>query len=130
MAVVFISPRQKQKKFFLAITALFMLVVAGVSLFVFLSQPSENQAQLVFNKPKVDIDFKVLDSGQFLNLEPFSKMELQFAYHATDEDGKALQGFISAVSAEEAQKKLEASGLKVLDVRESAAGRSNPFIPY
>ncbi len=130
MAVVFISPKQKQKTFFLGITAVFILFLAGIALGVFLSQPNEGQSQLVFNKPKISINFKTLDSGQFKNLEPFTNMELQFAYSAKAEDGKSINGFISAVSAEEARKILESMNLSTIDIKEANIGRDNPFIPY
>ena len=130
MAIVFISPKQRQKTFFLVITAGLLIFLAVVAFGVFLSHPEENQAQLVFNKPKVNVDFKTLDSAQFKELEPVSNMELQFAYRAEAKDGKLTNGLISAVSIEEARKKLESAGLTILNIKEAIAGRDNPFIPY
>jgi type II secretory pathway component PulF len=57
-------------------------------------------------------------------------MELQFAYHALTKDNKTIQGYISAASAEEARKTLEAMNLSILDIQEAKIGRDNPFVPY
>lgn len=130
MAVVFISPKKRQKAFFMGITAVFALFLAAVSLIVFFSQPKQDQAQLVFNKPKVSIDFKILDSEQFKNLEAYTQMEMQFTYTATAKSGKVTQGLISAVSAEEARKILESLDLAVGSIQEVKVGRDNPFTPY
>ncbi len=130
MAVVFISPKQRQKVFFMGITAAVLLFLVAVSLIVFLSQPSQKGIQLVFNKPKVNIDFAILDSDQFKNLAPFPQMELQFTYDATTSQGKDTQGLISAVSSDEARQILESMDLVVVDIEEVKIGRDNPFAPY
>lgn len=130
MAVVFISPKQRQKMFFLGITAVFALFLAFVALGVFLSEPEESQSPLVFNKPKVNINFKILDSEEFKKLEPFSKIELQFVYTATDDDGVETQGFISAASLNDAIEDLEAMNLTIINLQEVKSGRENPFEPY
>ena len=130
MAVVFISPKQRQKMFFLGITVSFLIFLSVIFLIVFFSQPQTNEGPLVFNKPKVNIDFKILDSEQLKNFEPFSQMELQFTYSATNKEGKLTEGLISAVSKEEAIKFLEAIELKVVKIEEVKIGRDNPFAPY
>jgi len=130
MAVVFISPKKRQKSFFLGITIAVLLFLSAVASFVFLSQPSENQAQLVFNKPKVSVDFKIFDSDQFKNLTPFLEMELQFAYQATTKEGRTAQGMVSAPSIDDARKILEGLNLTILNIQEAKIGRDNPFVPY
>ena len=130
MAVVFISPKQRQKVFFMGITAVFLLFVVVVASIVFLSQPQQSQVQLVLNKPKINIDFKTLDSDGFKNLAPFSEMELQFTYDARTKEGTPKQGLISAVSTEEAINLLESMDLTVVHIQEVEIGRDNPFTPY
>ena len=130
MAVVFISPKKRQKVFFMGITVVFLLFVLFISLTVFFSQPKQNGSQLVFNKPKVNIDFTVFASDSFKNLEPFTEMEFQFTYQALTKDNKNVQGLISAVSVEVARTMLEAMDLKVGSIKEVEIGRENPFTPY
>ena len=130
MAVVFISPKQRQKVFFLGITVSFLILLSAISLIVFFSQPQADQGVLVFNKPKVNIDFKVLDSEQLKVFEPYSQMELQFSYSATNKQGKIVEGLISTVSTQEAIKILEAQELSVVKIEEVKIGRDNPFSSY
>ena len=132
MAVIFISPKKRQKAFFVVITAVFLVFLSTVSLLVILSQPPESSPSynLVFNKPKVDINMKFLDFQQFKDLEPFPKMSSEFSYKAVTNKGKTEQGTILALSIDEAKKKLESSGLIVVDIAETGLGRENPFMPY
>ncbi len=130
MAVVFISPKQRQKMFFMGITIMFLLFLAVTALSVFLAKPQEVSPALVFNKPKVNIDFSVVDSEQFKNLESFAKMETQFSYKAVAEKGKIVTGLVSAVSIDEAKNILEGIDLTVTEIKEVEPGRDNPFIPY
>jgi hypothetical protein len=130
VAVVFISPKQRQKVFFMGITAVFLLFLAIISAIVFLSGPKEVAPILVFNKPKVNVNIAVFDSEQFKNLEPFAGMEVQYTYTALTKQNKTQTGFISAVSVEAATAKLTSMGLKVSEVKEAQIGRDNPFTPY
>ncbi len=131
MAVVFISPKKRQKVFFIGITVGLCVFVIFVSLLVFLAQPKKPEQQLVFNKPKVSIDMSLLDSDQFKNLEEFVSMEIQYSYKAyLAKVSETKSGYISAVSVEEAQKALEAMGLTVVEIKEVGPGRNNPFTPY
>lgn len=130
MAVVFISPKKKQQMFFIGITTTFFLALIFIALLVFLSQPQPVAPELVFNKPKININFDVLDSEQFQNLLPYTQMEMQFTYTAAAKDGKIVNGLISAVSVEEARKILEEMDLTVGDIKEVEIGRENPFTPY
>ncbi len=130
MAIVFISPKQRQKVFFMGITIMFLLLLAIVSFVIFLSQPKQVSPQLVFNKPKVSIDFKILDSDQFKKLESFAEMEVEYNYRANTRAGKTIEGMISAVSEEAARKILQGRDLTVTYLKEVEPGRDNPFIPY
>ena len=130
MAVVFISPKKKQRVFFIGITAVFLLILVSITFFVFMAQPQQVAQELVFNKPKVNINFKVLDSDKFKELLPFNEMQRQFAYTAENENGAVESGFISAISIGEARKILESIDLTVQDIKEAEIGRENPFSPY
>jgi hypothetical protein len=130
MAVVFISPKQKQKTFFMGITVVFLLFLFVLSLGVFLSKPKEIPITMVFNKPKINIDMQVFDTEQFKGLEPFTKMELQFVYEVRRREEDPIKGFLSANSLEEARKILESLGFSILTIKEADIGRENPFTPY
>lgn len=130
MAVVFISPKQRQRMFFMGIAVIFLLFLLVVSLGVFLSKPNEVLPELVFNKPKVNINMDVFDSEQFKNLQPFIEMKTQYSYKARTRNNKLQSGFISAVSIEQAKDILEGMGLTVLELEEAEIGRENPFTPY
>jgi hypothetical protein len=130
MAVIFISPKQRQDTFFMLITVIFLLILIGVSLVAFLSKPKESSIVLVFNKPKVNVNMDIFESSVFKGLVPFSEMQIQYAYSAIDKDKKPKTGSVSATSVEEATKILESQGLTVVDIKEVTIGRDNPFIPY
>ena len=130
MAVVFISPKRRQRAFFMAITAIFAVFVAIIALMVFVSQPKPVAPELVFNKPKINIDFSIFDLGQFKNLESFENMKSEFYYMAVTEKTKQIEGYISATSMDEARQILEGMNLQVLKLQEIEIGRENPFTPY
>jgi len=130
MAVVFISPKQKQKTFFLLITALFVLILSIISLTVFLSKPQEIEFPFFMNKPKVNIDMSVFDSTQFKDLRDMPLPNIQYSYVALDRYRRQKTGFIYSVSIDEARKYLEAQGLLVTQLKEVEVGRDNPFVPY
>jgi hypothetical protein len=130
VAVVFISPKSRQKMFLMGIVIMFLLFLLVVFFGVFFSQPKEVSPALVFNKPKVSIDMSVFDSEQFKSLESFTEMETQYSYTAVTKDKKQESGFISAVSEDEARTILTAMGLTVTNIKEAEIGRDNPFSPY
>lgn len=106
------------------------MVLGGIALGVFMAKPMEVSQQTVFNKPKININFEIFESEQFKNLEPFTKLELQFSYKALTENNKIVEGKILAPSAEEARKKLQAMDLTPQEIKEVKPGRDNPFEPY
>jgi len=130
MAVVFISPKKRQKVFFLGIAITLMLFLIFVSFAVFLAKPAEVPQTLVFNKPKVSIDIGIFDSDQFKGLKSYAQMQTQYTYRATTEDNKVKIGIISAESEEEAKATLSSMGLAIAEIKEVQTGRSNPFTPY
>lgn len=130
MAIVFISPKQRQKMFFMAITILFVLFLLIVSSLVFLAKPKPVAPEIVFNRPKIDINLDVLDSEQVKFLEPAVQMDLQFKYTAINSKGAKISGVITAVSQEEAHKILQGMQLSGINLEEAKSGRTNPFAPY
>ncbi|MBU4204589.1 hypothetical protein KKE19_00195 [Patescibacteria group bacterium] len=130
MAIVFISPKEKQKVFILGIAGLFVLFVIVISLIVFLAKPKEIPAELVFKAPKIRINFDVLISNEIRNLEFFPEMEKEFNYTARTESGQEKSGNISAPSSEKAIEILTALNLSNITLEEIKIGRTNPFSPY
>ncbi len=129
MAVVFISPKQKQKMFLTGIISGVTLIFIIVALLIMFSKPKETYNEFMFNKPKVTIDFSVFDSEQFKNLEPFSGLKIQFFYKARI-NNEEKEGMISAGSIEDAKKELEDLGYTVILIEETEIGRDNPFEDY
>lgn len=130
MAIVFISPRQRQNMFFAGITAVFGLILLVFSVLVLFAKPNAVPQELVFNRPKIDIDLKVLDSEMVKNFEPALKMDMQFQYTAVNSKGVKISGFLTAPSINEAQKILLGMEMTNIVLEETGAGRENPFAPY
>jgi len=72
----------------------------------------------------------IFDSDQFKNLQPFTEMQIQYVYVATTESGQLKNGFITAISLDQARQILASLGLNVTKLEEAAIGRDNPFTPY
>lgn len=130
MAVVFISPKQRQKMFLLAIAVTFSVIIIIIFAIVFLAQPKEVAPVLVFNKPKINIDIKIFDTDEFKSLLPFSKMQTEYSYTATDRNKRIQTGFILADSTDAAEEILTSMGLDALTIEKAELGRDNPFSPY
>ncbi|MBU3934439.1 hypothetical protein KKC00_00490 [Patescibacteria group bacterium] len=130
MAIVFVSPKEKQKVFLLGIVVLFVLFVSGVSLIIFLAEPKETPAELVFKTPEIKINFDVLALGKIKNLDLLSEIEREFNYTAETEDNEDRTGKIAAPSPEKATQILTAMGLSNIILEEIGGGRVNPFSPY
>ena len=130
MAVVFISPKKRQKTFFVIITFMFLIFLSLISLGVFLAKPAAVSPTVVFNKAKISIDMSIFDSNKFKNLQPTVDMGTQYSYKATNKSNRALTGFISADSIDDAKTALQALGLTVNTLKELQIGRDNPFTPY
>lgn len=130
MAVVFISPKSRQKMFLMAITIVLILFLGTISAGVFLIKPAEEPMTVTLNKPKVEINMGVFDTDQFKKLQSFAEMKNQYSYIAVTDDNKEEKGFITATSIDDAQQMLIARGLSVKEIKEVIAGRNNPFVPY
>jgi predicted tellurium resistance membrane protein TerC len=129
MAVVFISPKQRQRVFITGITVAVTLFCVVIAFIVFFSQPKAVSPDVVFNKPKVSINFGIFDSDQFTSLNSFEEMKLQFVYKAM-KDGEEKNGYITAVSLEDERKMLEELGYNIVQLEEAKIGRKNPFETY
>ncbi len=130
MAIVFISPKKRQKIFFMGITVLFLLFISFVSLSVFLSKPKAVPEEQVSITPKININFKILESDKIKYVQPMGKIEKSFFYEALTDKKQFKTGTILAVSPEEAKKAIIAMGLTITKFEEVKVGRDNPFIPY
>ncbi len=130
MAIVFVSPKQRQKMFFLGITILFLLVLFVVGTFVFFSKPKSIPAEQVFIKPQININFEILDSEQVKGSLLMGRVQQEFTYQSVTDKGKQKSGNIFAASIEEAKKVLEDSGLISVILEKVLIGRENPFTPY
>jgi len=130
MAVVFISPKDRQKMFLIGIIVIFGLFLAIIFFGIFFSKPKEVSSSLVFNKPKISIDMKIFEKDEFKNLDPFPEIEKVFSYQAQTARRQIRTGYISASSLEDAKASLESTGLAVVGLKEVEIGRDNPFEPY
>ena len=130
MAVIFISPKQRQKMFFMGITVAFLLFLTVVFLVVFLSEPTKGSLVIVFNKPKVNIDMTIFDSQQFKDLQPPVEIQTLYSYTAMDQGGLPKAGFVTAASQDDAEQIILGMGLISPKIKIVESGRDNPFTPY
>ena len=129
MAIVFISPRERQKVFILAIIGFFVIFLIIISFSVFLAKPKKPATLPTFIAPEIRINFDVLRSPQLIALKLLPDMEIQFSYTAKFK-GKAQIGKILASSKEKAQEILIGFGYTDIIVEDIEIGRENPFSPY
>ena len=130
MAIVFISPKERQKVFILGIVVIFVLFIVVISLIIFLAKPKEIPAEMVFRAPKIRINFDVLTSDKIKDLQLLPEIEKEFNYKAKTEKNRDKTGKITASSPEEAEEILTALGLSKITLEEIKGGRENPFSPY
>lgn len=133
MAIVFISPRANQKMFLksaLMILALILVIaLLTFSIMVFLGK-DRSDGIVPLGQKDVAINFSIIDSPEVSDLKPFYILETTFSYVVTNEADEQIQGNISSVSLEDAKATLEASGFKIVSLKEMGTGRSQPFISY
>ena len=134
MAIVLISPQKRQKTFIWIASSLAVLVLLAIAFFIFAPMLSNNLNNIPdtgnYITPDIKLNFSIVDSAQVKNLEPFNKIEMEFAYVAQDKSGKQVVGRISAADQDGARKSLEAMGFTIVSLQESNLGRINPFVPY
>lgn len=130
MAVVFISPKKRQKKFFIAITAMLILFLTFFAISIIPAKPKTVSPKIVLNKANIEINTSIFNQDKFKRLKPFSEMKKQFSYVATGKNKKIEKGVVSAESIKEAREIIEQSGWEVESIKEVNLGRNNPFSPY
>ncbi|MBI1866392.1 MAG: hypothetical protein HY005_00940 [Candidatus Staskawiczbacteria bacterium] len=130
MTIVFVSPKQRQKMFFLGITILFLLVLSVIGTLVFFSKPKPAPAEQIFIKPEIKINFEILDLEQVKGSLLMGRVQKEFTYQSLTDKGVKKSGTIFAASMDEAKKTLEDSGLLSVILEEVLIGRENPFTPY
>lgn len=130
MAIVFVSPKEKQKVFILGIGGIFFLILIIIGLGVFLARPKEVSTEEVFQAPKIEINFDILKSDKVKNLEFLPVLENEYNYKAQTAKGEPKSGRIAAYSQEEAKQILAGLGLSNITLEGIKIGRDNPFTPY
>lgn len=136
MAIVFVSPKKRQRIFlFAAGTAtLFLIIITAVILFLpqlgnILKNVSPDA--IVVNEPKIEINFRIMDSESTAKLESFGGTgPRNFFYLADDKSKGRTSGTVSADSVLSAIKTLEKSGFENITITELEIGKNNPFAPY
>ena len=109
MAIVFISPKDKEKVFILGIAGLFVLILAIIGLIVFFKKPKKIAVEDVFRAPKIKINFDILKLDKIKELELLPEIEKEFNYEAQTAQGEPKSGKISAPSPEKATQLLWAT---------------------
>ncbi len=134
MAIVFISPQQKQKTIIKIIVGLLALLLVAGSLVIFIPKfinaPAKAKIKVSFAKPDVIINLDIINSEKVKNLNLFSNLETEFVYVVKNQQGNLITGNIVALTPFDAQKLLEESGFKVVSLKEINIGRSEPFTSY
>ncbi|MFA5877824.1 MAG: hypothetical protein WC845_00375 [Candidatus Staskawiczbacteria bacterium] len=130
MAIVFISPKERQKTLIVSIVGFFVIILTLISLSVFLSKSKETPIEQVFQAPEIRINFDVLKSDKITKLDFLPELRKEFSYTGKNSKGEAKAGKISSISEEEAMKTLTELGLSSITLEEITGGRINPFTPY
>ena len=132
MAIILVPEKKARGTFTWVVYAALPLVLAAISLFVFLPY-FQNTFPMVSDQgntqePDIAIHFSALNSDQIRNLEPFDSNLIQFNYLAKDKNGKQVSGHVLADSNIDAKKILEAQQLQIISIEEAVVGRGDPFV--
>ncbi len=133
MAILFTSPKRNQQIMIRVSLVVLIILLLGVTVILLPSQSLviiSSTSIAPNNTATVKINFEVLDSNQFKNLEPFSGTQTEFSYIATDKDGKKIVGSMVAETKDAVKKILEQMEFKVSSIEEKNIGRLEPFSPY
>ncbi|MEK7124545.1 MAG: hypothetical protein AAB877_02590 [Patescibacteria group bacterium] len=134
MAIIFISPKKRQRKLIIAVTALLSLIVIAVFFTTFFPEIRDRIISIpvteVSDVPEIKINFNAVNSEQVKNLELFEEIKTDFSYTAKDKNGLQVAGTIVAISKNSALRTLRDSGLEVLTIQQANIGRKEPFSPY
>lgn len=130
MAIVFVSPKERQHMLILVAITFFVLLVTSISLGVFLAKPKKITRPTTFVEPQIKINMDILTGGNIDKLVLLPELEKQFSYTARTKKGKLQVGKISSPSEEEAKSDLEKMDLVSIILTEIKTGRENPFTPF
>ena len=134
MAIVFTSPKRRRRIFFRIIIISLIFLLFMIFLTIFPPQLKDETQDVspkgVSDSSSIKINFDVVDSSQFKNLDLFSDVQIKFNYVASDQNGRQVIGSILAVNKDSAKIILEETGLNVSILEESDIGRNEPFAPY
>lgn len=134
MAIIFISPKKKQRTFFIIITVILALALFTIGVMALLPEFNRRLAKTdngyVISIPEVMINFNLLDSERVKAMASFQPLLLEYRYVAANSALQKQEGVIFASSQEEAESLLKQQGLKVELLEEKNVGRSEPFVSY
>jgi len=130
MAIVFISPKKRQKIIILTIVGSVSAILLIIALLVFLMKPKTIPVEQAFHAPKISINFELLDSEKIKALQAFEEIKKEFIYEGKTAEGQIQAGKILAASSEEVVEYLKTLGLSEIRVEAAPVGRENPFVPY
>lgn len=130
MAIVFISPKKRQKIVVSSIIGSVLLILIVIAFWVFLAKPRSISPAAVFHAPKIEINFEILDSEKIKNLQVFEGVKKEFTYQGEKGDGTQQTGKVLAASIKEAEEIVKKLNLSKIVIKEPEIGRENPFAPY
>lgn len=129
MAIVFTSPKKKQRFLLWIIIIFIIFVLFAVFLIAFPFELGMKNTE-VFMVPDVKINFDVFNSNQVNSLETFEGPKTDFDYTAVNKNGSRVLGKVSALTESDARNILGKTGLTVIELKPVTTQRSEPFTPY
>ncbi len=130
MAIVFVSPKQRQKMFLISIVAGLVIFLLLVTLIVFLARPRAVAKIELYQTPNITIDFSIFDQEQLKSSDILGKIPVEFTYTAKTKLGFETKGTIIAPTEEEATKMLTEKEFFDIALSGPLVGRENPFVSY
>lgn len=130
MAIVFISPKNRQKNLLIGIIIFFVLVLVLTTVAVLNSNPSKSSSDAYFKKTVITINYNLLNSKDVQGLEPLPEIQEEYLYTGLSKDKKPVSGKVLAVSEVDAQEKLKEMNVLEAKIEKVSTGRENPFSIY
>ncbi len=131
MAIVFTSPnQQRQTMARVMVVIIIMIILGGIGVVVSFELNGSTAVVAPVANNSLKINFDIIESDQFKNLESFSGTQTEFTYIATDKNGKKIVGSMVAKTKDDVRKILEQMEFKISSIEEKGIGRSEPFSPY
>lgn len=132
MAIVFVKQSKKEIVLWWASLLVLLVFLLAIAFFLFSSQiiHFNKTSSLPIPESNLTINFEVIDSDQFKNLQMPPETQIEFNYIAQDSNGEKIVGSIVATSREAARQTLMEMNLKVSSLEEKNIGRLEPFTPY